>query len=129
MPQAAGTFDVKLTPQPTDDSGIGRMTAEKHYHGDLDGTAKGQMLTAMTSVKESAGYVAEEKVTGALRGRKGSFMLQHTGVMTRGTPHLNVTIVPDSGTGELAGIAGSMTIQIEAGVHRYVIDYTLPDGK
>ena len=129
MPQAAGTFDVKFTPQPADDTGIGRMLVDKQYHGDLDATAKAQMLTAMTSVKESAGYVAEEKVTGALRGLKGSFMLQHTGVMTRGTPHLSVTIVPDSGTGELAGIAGSLSIQIEAGRHSYLLDYTLPDAK
>jgi hypothetical protein len=125
---AAGTFEVKLTPQPAEKEGdatLGRMTIDKQFHGDLEGTSKGQMLTAGTEVKDSAGYVAIERVTGTLRGRKGSFVLQHSGTMTRGTPQLSVTVVPDSGTGELTGISGKLDIQIAAGKHSYTFDYSL----
>jgi hypothetical protein len=125
---AAGTFEVKLTPQPAEKEGdatLGRMTIDKQFHGDLEGTSKGQMLTAGTEVKDSTGYVAIERVTGTLRGRKGSFVLQHSGTMTRGTPQLSVTVVPDSGTGELTGISGKLDIQIAAGKHSYTFDYSL----
>ncbi len=127
---ATGAFEVKLVPQTPDgkfeDATMGRMTIDKQFHGDLEATSKGQMLSAMTDVKGSAGYVAIERVTGTLSGRSGTFVLQHTGTMNRGEPSLTVTIVPDSGTGQLVGIAGRMTIKIEDGKHSYDIEYTLP---
>ena len=127
---ASGTFDVKLTPQAAEDGdgGLGRMAIDKQFHGDLEGTSKGFMLSsAATVVKGSGGYVAMERVTGALKGRKGTFVLQHSGTMTRGTPQLSVTVVPDSGTGQLEGIAGTLTIKIDQGKHSYEFDYTLPE--
>jgi hypothetical protein len=132
MNHATGTFDVKVTPQ-TDDKGdpaLGRMTIDKQFHGDLEGTSKGQMLTGMTEVKGSAGYVAIEKVTGTLKGRSGSFILQHTGIMNRNVPQLTITVVPDSGAGQLAGLTGKLTINIAAdGNHSYDFEYTLPETK
>src|SRR5437764_10250185 len=105
---ATGTFEVKLLPLAPDDkdAGLGRMSIDKQFHGHLEATSKGEMLSAMTTVKGSAGYVAMERVTGSLSGRGGSFVLQHSGTMTRGAPRLIVTVVPDSGAGELAGLAG-----------------------
>ena len=130
---ANGAFDVKLTPQtladPAADKSLGRMSIEKQYHGDLEATAKGEMLTASTDVKGSGVYVAVERVTGMLRGRQGSFAMHHTGVMTRGTPQLRITVVPDSGTDQLAGIEGAMNISIENGKHSYDFAYTLPESK
>jgi hypothetical protein len=130
--QATGSFEVKLKPQAADDSAdgasLGRMSIDKQYHGDLDATGKGQMLTAGTEVKGSAGYVAIERVSGMLHGRSGSFALQHTGVMTRGTPQLTITVVPDSGTGQLVGLAGKMAITIADGKHSYDIEYTLVEA-
>lgn len=127
---ATGTFEVKVTPQvsdATDDSGLARMSLDKHFHGDLEGTSKGQMLaSSATVVKGSGGYVAMERVTGKLADRKGSFVLQHSGTMTRGVPLLTVSVVPDSGTDQLTGLAGTMTIKIDAGKHSYEFDYTLP---
>ena len=125
---AAGSFEVKLLPQPLADaeSGLGRMSIDKVFSGDLQGTSKGEMLSALTAVKGSAGYVAIERVTGTLQGRSGSFMLQHLGTMTRGTPTLTVLVVPDSGTEGLTGIAGSLSINITDGKHFYTLDYTLP---
>jgi len=127
---ASGTFEVKLNPQPSDDKvgdpTIGRMSIDKQFHGDLEGTSKGQMLTAMTDVKGSAGYVAIERITGTLHGRNGTFALQHTGTMQRGAPQLSVTVVPDSGTGQLVGLAGKMEIKIVDGKHSYEFEYTLP---
>ena len=128
--QAKGTFDVKLEPlafegQP-DDSKLGRMSIDKHISGDLVATTRGQMLSAMTDTKGSAGYVAIERVDGILNGREGSFVLQHTGSMNRGTPSLSVTVVPDSGTGGLVGLAGEFKIIIAEGQHSYEFDYTLP---
>jgi hypothetical protein len=102
------------------------MSLAKRFHGDLEGTSQGQMLAAATAVKGSAGYVAIELVTGALGGRRGSFVLQHSGTMTRGTPQLTIAVVPDSGTDELAGLQGRMTITIEGGAHSYELDYSLP---
>jgi Protein of unknown function (DUF3224) len=127
---ASGTFDVKLNPQPPEDkadgSTLGRMSGDKQFHGDLEGTSKVQMLTAMTDVKGSAGYVAIERVTGTLSDRSGSFVLQHSGTSTRGTQQLSITVVPDSGTGQLVGIAGKMTITITDGKHSYDFEYTHP---
>ena len=131
MNHASGTFEVKLAPQTDDKSGdaaLGRMTIDKQFHGDLEGTSKGQMLTGMTDVKGSAGYVAIEKVSGTLKGRTGTFILQHTGTMNRGVPQLAVTVVPDSGTGQLAGIAGNFKIIIAEGKHSYEFEYTLPES-
>jgi hypothetical protein len=131
---ASGPFDVKLAPQQDDKVGdptVGRMSIDKQFHGDLEATSKGQMLTAMTEVKGSAGYVAIERVTGTLRtpkgDRNGSFALLHRGIMTRGAPELSVTVVPDSGTGQLVGLTGKMTINIVDGKHSYDFDYTLPE--
>ncbi|MDQ3011642.1 MAG: DUF3224 domain-containing protein [Acidobacteriota bacterium] len=128
--QASGTFEVKLTPQAPDENGeatLGRMLIVKQFHGDLEATSKGQMLAAMTEVKGSAGYVAMERVSGMLAGRSGTFVLQHSGTMTRGEGQLTVTVVPDSGTGELVGLAGKMTINIADGKHSYDFEYTLDD--
>ncbi len=125
---ARGTFDVKIIPQPADDAAAGpfsRLFLDKQFHGDLDGTSKGQMLGAGTAVEGSAAYVALELVAGTLGGRRGSFILQHTGTMKKGAPTLIVTVVPDSGTDQLVGLAGRMTIVIEGGKHFYDFEYTL----
>jgi hypothetical protein len=130
MSHASGTFEVKLVPQTDDkgDASLGRMTIDKQFHGDLEGTSKGQMLTGMTEVKGSAGYVAIEKVNGTLKGRTGTFILQHTGSMNRGVPQLTITVVPDSGTGQLTGLAGNFGIKITDGKHSYEFEYTLPES-
>jgi len=129
----SGSFDVKITPLTLDDKDAGtrfaRMALVKHYHGDLEAEAKGEMLTAGTAIKDSAGYVAIEKVAGTLRGRKGSFALQHSATMNRGVPQLSITVVPDSGTEELTGLTGSMTVQIDGAKHGYVFEFTMPDGR
>jgi hypothetical protein len=128
---ATGTFDVKLTVQADEKVGdptVGRMSIDKVFHGDLEGTSKGQMLSTVTEVKGSAGYVAIERVTGTLQGRTGSFSLQHTGTMNRGVAELSVTVIPDSGTGQLVGLAGKLNIIITDGKHSYEFDYTLPDA-
>ncbi|MCX7062361.1 MAG: DUF3224 domain-containing protein [Gammaproteobacteria bacterium] len=129
---AAGSFDVSLTPltldQPGDDSARGRMLLSKRFHGGLDATGVGEMLTGMGAVAGSAAYVAIERISGTLAGRSGSFLVVHRGVMTRGTQDLRVSIVPDSGTGELTGIAGDMTLIVGAGRHDYRIDATVPDA-
>ena len=128
--RASGTFEVKMAPlAPYNDAegaGLGRMSLDKVFHGDLAGTGKGEMLAAMTPVEGSAGYVAVERVTGTLGGRAGTFVLQHSGTMNRGAPSLAISVVPDSGTGELEGIAGTMTIDVSGGKHSYVFEYTLP---
>lgn len=127
MTKASGTFEVKLEPQaPEEHSSVpGRMLITKQFHGDLVAASKGQMLMAGTEVKGSAGYVAMEIVTGLLGGRSGSFILQHSGLMNRGLPQLNVTVVPDSGTGDFLGLTGSMTIDIVDGKHLYTFDYSI----
>ena len=126
---AKGEFDVKVTPVAQDAaSGLGRMSLDKTFRGDLVGTSVGEMLTAMSQVEGSGVYVAVERVTGTLSGRKGSFALHHTGVMERGKPSLTVTVVPDSGTDGLAGISGKLTIEITGGKHFYELEYTLPDS-
>ena len=128
---ASGTFDVKITPQAAEeavgDPTIGRMSVNKQYHGDLEATGLAQMLTGMSAdVKDSGTYVAIERVRGTLQGRKGSFAVWHSGTMTRGAQALIITVIPDTGTEELAGIAGTMTIDIRDGKHFYTFDYTLP---
>jgi hypothetical protein len=131
--RASGTFEVKLSPQAPDDkseaSAIGRMLLDKQFHGDLEAVGKGQMLAHSTATQGSAGYVAIEQVSGTLQGRTGTFVLQHNGVMDRGAPQLTITVVPDSGTGQLAGLTGKMDIQIEGGKHSYVFEYTLAEAK
>lgn len=128
--RATGTFEIKMTPQPPYDSSDGiklaRSTISKTFHGQLEATSSVEMLSAMTSVEGSAGYVAIERVVGTLDGRAGSFIAQHNGAMARGEASLSVTIVPDSGTGALSGIAGRMTIEIVDKKHLYTLDYTLP---
>ena len=129
--RASGTFEVKLTPQPPEDAGdpaLARMVLDKTFHGDLEGTSKGQMLSAGTGVKGSAGYVAIERVTGTLHGRKGSFVLQHNGLMDRGAPSLSIVVVPDSGAGDLARLSGRMSINIADGKHSYVFEYSLGES-
>lgn len=124
---ATGTFEVKMTPQDdkSDDKTMGRMTVAKEWHGDLEGTSKGQMLSGGDVSTGSAGYVAIEKFSGTLKGRKGSFILQHSGTMTKGQGQLTVTVIPDSGTDELAGISGTLSIKIENGKHFYDFEYSL----
>ena len=128
---ATGPFEVKLAPQaqdPAGDASLGRMTIDKQFHGALEATSKGQMLTAGTSVKGSAGYVAIEKVSGILDGRNGSFVLQHSGTMNRGVPQLTITVVPDSGTEQLVGLSGTMNIIIADGKHSYDFAYTFAEA-
>lgn len=131
MAHAKGTFEVKITPQSPQegvgDPSVGRMAIDKHFHGDMQARGQGQMLAVGTAVDGSAGYVAMERVQGSVHGRHGSFALQHAGTMHRGTPQLSVTIVPDSGTDDLAGISGHLSIAIANGVHSYDLEYMLPD--
>lgn len=124
--RAKGPFEVKLGPQPTDYA-IRRMMLDKQFHGELEASSKGEMLAAQSPREGSAGYVALEQVTGTLHGRKGSFVLQHSGTMDRNVPQLTVTVVPDSGTGELEGLKGKMNIEIAHGEHQYDFEYTLPE--
>jgi len=133
--KAKGPFDVKLAPQAlaiedkVEGAAMARLSIDKQFHGDLEASSKGEMLSAAGSVKGSAGYVAIEKVSGTLGGRKGTFVLQHNATMTRGTPYLNIIVVPDSGTGELAGLTGTMKIDIApGGAHSYELDYAFGDA-
>jgi hypothetical protein len=128
---ASGPFDVKVIPQKADNkeaeaAGFGRMSLDKVFRGDLEATSKGEMLAAMTEVKGSAGYVALERLTGTLNGQSGTFVLQHSATTTQGAQHMTITVVPDSGGGDLAGITGSMTIIIrDGGKHFYEFEYQL----
>jgi len=128
---ATGPFEVKLTPLDpafkAEDTSIGRMSLDKQFHGALEATSKGEMLTGMGTIKGSGGYVAIERVSGALDGRVGTFILQHNGTMQNGVYHLNVIVVPDSGTAQLTGLHGSMEIIIKDGKHSYDFSYTLPN--
>ncbi len=129
---AKGTFDVKVNPQVDKEIGdptIGRLSLDKQFHGDIEATSKGQMLAVGTGAKgSSGGYVAMERVIGSLQGRTGSFALQHSGTMTGGVAQMNVTVVPGSGTNELTGIDGKLTITIEGGKHFYDFEYTLGES-
>jgi hypothetical protein len=128
--RATGSFDVKLNPMAPDagieGTSIGRLSIDKQYRGDLVATSKGQMIASSSTVKGSAGYVAMEHVTGTLQGRPGTFVLQHSGTMNRGAPTLSVSVVPDSGTDQLVGLAGALDIIIADGKHSYVLEYVLP---
>jgi hypothetical protein len=128
--QAKGTFDVKVVPQGTPDTAegiaLGRMSLDKKFHGDLEATSKGEMLTSSLDGNGSAAYVAIERVIGTLSGRKGSFALMHQGTMNRESQKLTVVVVPDSGTGQLSGLTGTMTITIIDKKHLYDFAYSLP---
>lgn len=129
--QASGTFEVTVKPLPAgekvDGLTVGRLAVDKRFAGDLEGTSKGEMMTAETGVEGSRGYVAVERVDGALRGRKGTFVLLHQGTMKRGGDlTLMIAVVPDSGTGELVGLAGTVAIVVKDGRHSYDFAYTLP---
>ncbi|MCB0216624.1 MAG: DUF3224 domain-containing protein [Caldilineae bacterium] len=130
---ARGTFEVELkplgTPSDTDGVSLGRMSLVKRFTGDLVATANGEMLSARTPVEGSAGYVAIERVTGSLQGRSGSFVLQHSGIMSAGTQQLSIRVVPGSGTAELAGIRGELQLEIANGVHHYELVYSLPPAE
>ncbi len=123
--EAKGKFDVETKPEATLDGGVGRFSINKTFHGDIEGRGTGEMLAARTATHGSAGYVLVEHVTGTVSGRSGGFLLQHYGLMDRSRPESKVVIIPDSGTGELAGIAGEMTINAADG-HSYVLTYSLP---
>jgi len=128
---ARGSFEVKLNPQGAaekiEGTILGRMSLEKQFHGDLEGSSIGEMLTARTETEGSAGYVAIERITGVLHNRKGSFVLQHYGTLARGVPQQTIAIVPDSGNAELRGISGSMTITIVDKKHYYNLNYSLAE--
>jgi hypothetical protein len=125
----SGPFEVKVTPLAWGGSGapdgLGRMSIEKSFHGDLEAVSVGEMLTAISATEGSAGYVAVERVSGSLSGRTGTFLLQHSGSMSRGQQSLSITVVPDSGTGDLAGLRGQLRIEIVEGRHSYLFDYEI----
>lgn len=128
---AGGTFEVTRNSEPPYDAAPGASLARsvigKQFHGDLEASSQVQMLSAVTEVKGSAGYVAIERVIGKLRGRAGSFVLQHSGTSKRGQTELSVTVVPDSGTEQLRGLTGKMTIEVVDGRHSYAFDYSFDD--
>ena len=129
--RASGTFDVRLTPRTSKETDGGdnlvKMSIDKQFHGDLTATSKGEMLADNMGDKGSGGYVAMERVSGTLRGRRGTFVLQHSGTITRGAAHLSITVVPESGTGQLVGLEGKMMIKVVGGKHFYEFEYTLPE--
>jgi len=130
---AAGTFEVTMSPEPpydvNDGASIGRVSIKKQFSGDLTASSTVEMIGARSAlVKGSAGYVAIERVTGSLQGKSGSFVLQHSGTMTRGKGELSVSVVPDSATGELKGLSGRMTIEISDGNHSYGFEYSIADA-
>lgn len=130
MAQASGSFEVelgRLAGDTADGVSLGRLSIDKQFHGDLDATSKGEMLSANTEVG-SAVYVAIERVTGTLHGRSGSFVLVHNGSMTSAAQELTISVAPDSGTGELAGLAGNLTIAIVDEQHAYTFEYTLAES-
>lgn len=131
--QAKGTFEVKVTPAEVSpvgkDAGLSCYSLEKTFHGDMEGTAKGEMLASMTEGTGAMAYVALDHVTGTLDGHSGSFYLAHTATMKKGDAAsgvMKIVVVKDSGTGELAGLSGELTIIIDAkGGHSYLFDYEL----
>ena len=130
---ATGPFEVKIDPQPPEEkaggAAVGRMLLAKQFHGDLEATSKGTMLASGTGARgSSGGYVALEIVTGTLKGHTGTFVLEHSATMNRGVPQLSITVIPDSGTGQLTGLAGRMNINIADGKHSYDFEYTLPEN-
>jgi hypothetical protein len=124
---ATGRFDIVTKPEASFGDGIGRFSLTKKFHGDLEGASEGEMLAVRTHAPGSAGYVLIEQVRGTLKGRSGAFILQHCGIMDRSKPELVVKVVPDSGTGDLEGITGDMTIDAAKG-HAYVFTYSLGEG-
>ena len=132
MKRATGSFEVSLQPlsntEVSNDAMLGRLLLTKKFNGDLAASARGQMLSAGTTTRGSAGYVAIDQVTGTLDGRKGSFMLQHSGSMQRGVPSLSIKVIPDSGTEELAGLTGTLSINVVDGRHFYDFLYSFPAG-
>lgn len=131
LTQIRGRFEVRLDAQAASaaaaEAGLGRMSLFKQFHGALQGSSRGEMLAFRSATPGSAGYVAMETVVGSLDGREGSFVLQHSSTMARGEPHQSIEVVPDSGTGALAGLRGRMRIDIVNGEHFYVFDYALPE--
>lgn len=129
MPVITGEFDVSMAPERmsvgASGFGLGRMVLEKRYHGMLDASGNGEMLSFRGAQPDSAGYVAMERVEGNLDGLKGGFTLQHNGIMDRGEPSLSVLVVPDSGSGDLTGLSGKLDIRMENGKHFYTFDYAL----
>lgn len=128
---ARGTFEIQFVRGPEEKIegvSVDKRSADKQYSGGIEGSGKGEMLAALTNIKTSAGYVAIERVMGTIEGRKGTFLLQHAAIMTATMRDMSVTVVPDSGTGQLAGISGKMLIQIIDGKHLYEFDYTLPES-
>jgi len=130
--QSSGTFDVKIAPlDPAfkfDENPYTRFSIDKQFHGDLEAVSKGEMLAAGSPAKGAGGYVAIERVSGSLHGRTGTFVLQHNATMQHGSYQLNIIVVPDSGTGQLVGLAGSMQIIIAPdGKHSYNFSYSWPD--
>lgn len=127
---ATGTFEVDMKPQGEGDaaegSSLGRMSLDKRFSGDLEAIGRGEMLAARSDIPTSAAYVAIERVSGSLHGREGSFVLVHKGVMTQEKQQLVIEVVPDTGTGQLKGLAGSLAIRIEGGQHHYELEYRLP---
>lgn len=131
--QASGTFEVKMKPLPNDEKveglTVGRLAIEKQFKGDLVGSSKAEMMASGPGADGSGGYVAVERISGALRGRSGEFTVLHLGTMRRGGDfNITITVVPDSGTGQLVGLTGKMAILIEGAKHSYELDYTLPDN-
>jgi Protein of unknown function (DUF3224) len=131
--RAVGTFEVNIVPQSQGEKAEGptlaRLSIDKQYHGDLEASGKGEMLTAGPDAKGSGAYVAIERVTGTIGGRAGSFVLQHLGTLTRGATELTITVVPDSGTGQLEGLTGKLNVIINNGKHSYEFDYSLPESR
>ncbi|MFZ4875367.1 DUF3224 domain-containing protein [Janthinobacterium sp. Mn2066] len=127
---ASGTFSISMTPagapQRSGRTALGRTVLEKVYAGDLVGTCRGEMLSAVTDTRGAAGYVAIEAITGVLQGRTGSFVVQHTGTMADGKQELSIAIVPHSGTGQLEGISGTLAIRVAESQHFYELAYSLP---
>lgn len=129
--EVSGNFEVVMRPLEYSQKGngvvqMGRMSLDKTYHGDLSATGKGEMLSARSSVKGSAGYVAMEVVSGTLMGKQGSFVLQHSGTMSGNGFKLTVEVVPDTATEELTGLTGKMAIEQIDGKHQYQLEFTLP---
>jgi Protein of unknown function (DUF3224) len=127
MHHATGEFDVKMQPVSTADEPVMRMSLDKQFHGDLEASSIGQMMAGGNEANGARVYVALETVTGSLKGKAGTFVLAHRGTMTKDAQALSVIIVPETGTGELTGIAGELGIDIRDGKHFYTLDYTLPE--
>ena len=126
----SGKFELTLKPLETYAEGIndvklGRLAIDKTFHGGLSAVSKGEMLNVLSSVEGSAGYVAIEQVSGMLEGKTGSFVLQHYGTMSSNSQHLTLEVIPNSGSGELQELSGTMAIRIENGQHYYDFDYAI----